>query len=94
MTNVRCFLSITAARDWDLYKMDVHTAFLHGDLEEEVYMNLPPGFRSPTSTTVCQLHKSLYGLKEAPKRLFAKLSSRLLEYGFVTSYADYSFFTL
>ena len=93
MTSVRCFLSVAVARGWDLHQMDVHNAFLHGDLEDEVYMNLPPGFRSPTSTKVCQLHKSLHGLKEAPKRLFAKLSSRLLEYGFVTSYADYSLFT-
>ena len=93
MASVRCFLTIAAARGWELHRMDVHNAFLHGDLDEEVYMTLPPGFKTTNSTKVCCLQKSLYGLKQALTQWFAKLSSKLVEYRFVRSYADYSLFT-
>lgn len=92
MTTIRCFLELVAARDWEVHQMDVHNAFLHGELEEEVYMRLPPGFRVDDKNKVCRLHKSLYGLKQAPRCWFAKLSKALKDYGFVQSYDDYSLF--
>jgi len=93
MTSVRCFLTVVAAKGWDLHQMDVHNVFLHGDLDEEVYMTLTLGYRARQSNKVCQLRKSLYGLKQAPCQWFAKLSSKVMEYRFIRSYADYSLFT-
>lgn len=72
--------------------MDVHNDFLHGDLEEEVYMKLPPGFSTPGDKRVCRLKKSLYGLKQAPRCWFSKLSDALRTYGFTQAKSDYSFF--
>jgi len=92
MTSVRTFLSFTVAKGWELHQMDVNNAFLYDDLEEEVYMRLPPGFTSSSPTKGCKLQKSLYGLRQAPRQLFGKLSSKLREYGFIRSFADYSLF--
>ncbi|CAH9140336.1 unnamed protein product [Cuscuta epithymum] len=93
MVTVRVFLAVAAARNWELHQMDVHNAFLHGDLEEEVYMKLPPGFRTSQPGLVCRLRKSLYGLRQAPRCWFAKLAASLRKYGFTQSYSDYSLFT-
>ena len=74
--------------------MDVHNAFLHGDLKEEVYMKFLPGFRSDDNTKVCRLRKSLYGLKQAPRCWFAKLESAMQDYGFQQDPSEYTLFIL
>ena len=63
MVFVRVFLAVAIIRGWELHWMDVHNAFLRGDLDEEVYMTLPPGFSGSSYGKVCRLCKSLYGLR-------------------------------
>ncbi|KAG7539387.1 Reverse transcriptase RNA-dependent DNA polymerase [Arabidopsis suecica] len=92
MVTVRAFLQQVVFLDWEVHQMDVHNAFLHGDLDEEVYMQFPPGFRNGDKSKVCRLRKSLYGLKQAPRCWFEKLSTALKEYGFTQDISDYSLF--
>lgn len=93
-STVRILLQIAAAKKWEIHQMDVHNAFLHGDLREEVYMRLPQGFQGSDPTKVARLRKSIYGLKQAPRCWFAKLSTALKTYGFIQNKSDYSHFSL
>eukprot|EP00253_Pinus_taeda_P020355 PITA_20355 len=73
--------------------MDVKSAFLHGDLHEEIYMEQPIGFIQTDSSLVCRLKKSLYGLKQASRAWYAKMDSFLLESGFSRCYSDNTVYT-
>jgi histone deacetylase 1/2 len=86
-------LSIPVSRGWQLRQLDVQNAFLHGVLEEEVYMRQPPGFEEKgKSHYVCKLDKEIYGLKQAPRAWYSCLSSKLHSLGFVPSKSDTSLF--
>ena len=63
----RVILSVAAQRDYEIHQVDIKTAFLNGDLEEEVYVTQPPGFENGDSRIVCKLNKALYGLKQSPR---------------------------
>jgi len=71
--------------------LDVNNAFLHGDLEEEVYRTVPQGIPNP-SNKVCRLHKLIYGLKQPSKQWLHKLSTTHLGLGYQQSKNDYSLF--
>ena len=63
-THVWLFISLVATYNWDLHHLDIKNVFLHGDLQEEVYMEQPPGFVAQGKIgKVFRLQKSLYGLK-------------------------------
>ena len=75
INTVRVILSLAANHDWDLQQFDVKNAFLHGDLEEEIYMELPPGYDRQVATgIVCKLKKALYGLKQSPRAWFGRFT--------------------
>ena len=67
-------------------------AFLHGDLSEDVYMSIPPGLSGYSSSQCCKLKKSLYGLKQASRKWYEKLSDLLISSGFKQAHADHSLF--
>jgi len=92
LTTLRLLLAVASSHNWDLKQLDVNNAFLHGDLHEEVYMKPPPGVVVPNPKFVCKLQRSLYGLRQAGRQWYAKLSHFLLNNGYVLSAADHSLF--
>ncbi|PWA99952.1 ribonuclease H-like domain-containing protein [Artemisia annua] len=90
---IRTVLSLATSRHWPIHQLDVKNAFLHGDLNETVYMHQPPGFRdSVHSDYVCLLKRSLYGLKQAPRAWFHRFASYITRVGFSHSRCDSSLF--
>ena len=92
---VRIILSLAAQNHWSLRQLDVSNAFLHGFLKETVFMSQPLGFVDKAHPShVCQLHKSLNGLKQALRAWFERFTSLLLTLGFIASVVDASLFIL
>jgi histone deacetylase 1/2 len=90
---IRIVLAVALSRGWSLRQLDVKNAFLHGVLQEEVYMHQPPGYvDSKYPGYVCKLDKAIYGLKQAPRAWHARLCAKLESLGFVPSKADASLF--
>ena len=88
--SLRTVLAIAAAEDMEIDHMDISTAFLNGDLDEEIYMAQPEGFAAPGQEhLVCCLKKSLYGLKQSPRQWYIKLHSTFVKLGFSRCASDH-----
>ncbi|KAH9079752.1 hypothetical protein Ae201684P_017098 [Aphanomyces euteiches] len=92
-TSIRVLLSLAAKHNLELQQMDVNTAFLNSDLDEDIYMEIPMGLndhKNPgLSKPVLKLKKSLYGLKQAPRLWNQTIDGFMLSIGFVKSKADH-----
>ncbi|CAA0817787.1 cysteine-rich RLK (RECEPTOR-like protein kinase) 8, partial [Striga hermonthica] len=93
LATIRTVLSIALASNWDIKQIYIDNAFLHGNLDTDLYMEQPVGFVMPQKEhLVCRLHKSIYGLKQASRAWFDKLGSCLHSLGFKRSQADNSLY--
>ena len=80
---IRMIFALAAQFGWKVHQMDVKSAFLNGDLQEEVYMTQPEDYVIPgKEMMVCRLIKSLYGLKQAPQAWYIKIDEHLISHGF------------
>lgn len=91
LSTIRLLLSLAASNHWYVHQLDFKTAFLNGDLAEEIYMSIPQGAEQHDGMS-WRLIKSLYGLKQAPRCWYHKLKSRLGVIGFVQSSCDEALF--
>ncbi|MCI22388.1 retrovirus-related Pol polyprotein from transposon TNT 1-94, partial [Trifolium medium] len=93
MTTIRTVLAVASINNWFVHQLDVNNAFLHGDLCEDVYMKIPQGLEGIPVNKVCKLDKSLYGLKQASRKWYEKLSQFLTTIGYAQMPSDPTLFT-
>ncbi|GMP51093.1 hypothetical protein CsSME_00017460 [Camellia sinensis var. sinensis] len=89
-TSIRIVLALVAQFDLELAQLDVKAAFLHGDLEEEIYMSQPDGFKiAGKENWACKLNKSLYGLKQSPRQWYKRFDRFMMETEYTRSQFDH-----
>ncbi|KAJ4763435.1 Pol [Rhynchospora pubera] len=94
LESIRMLLAVAANKGFTLFQMDVKSSFLNGWIDEEVYVQQPPGFVDHFNPDhVYKLHKSLYGLKQAPRAWYGRLCTFLLDNGFSRGKMDTTLFT-
>ncbi|CAL1392261.1 unnamed protein product [Linum trigynum] len=93
MESIKLMLALAAQRGWEVHHMDVKSAFLNGELKEEVYVLQPPGFEvCGEEHKVLKLHKALYGLRQSPRAWNTKLDKTLKSLGFVKSPVEHAIY--
>jgi len=92
-TTLRLLLALIVENDWELHSMDVKTAFLNGELQEEIYMEVPEGVRENTEPGfACRLVKAIYGLRQSPRAWYQKIHTFFIGHQFLRSTQDYSLY--
>jgi hypothetical protein len=91
---LRTLLAVVATEDLHLHQLDIKTAFSNGVVEEELYMQQPPGYAGQGDERVCRLRRTLYGLKQASRTWHLELRDFLCSLGFESSDADPCLFVL
>jgi len=93
MNTVRVLLSLAANYGWELQQFDLKNTFLHREPEEEIYMEIPPGYgKNLADHTVCKLKKALYGLKQSPQAWFGRFARVMLAMGYKQNQGDHTLF--
>ena len=92
LNTVRVLLSLAVNLDWPLRQFDVKNAFLNGELEEEVFMQPPPGFDHTANGKVCFLKKALYGLKQSPRAWFGRFTKAMKDQQYTQAHSDHTMF--
>ena len=93
MATVRAVIAVAASKGWIMHQMDVKNAFLHGEFQEEVYVEQPLGYVHPNYPDyVCRLRKALYGLKQATRAWHDRIADYLMNIGFYRVHADHSLY--
>ena len=89
LKSVRILLAIAAFFDYEIWQMDVKTAFLNGDIEKESYMVQPKGFVDPKNADkVCKLQRSIYGLKQASRSWNRRFDKVIKDFGFIQCHGE------
>lgn len=86
-------LEVSLARQWPTHQLDIKNAFVHGDLDETIYMHQPPRFvNKKFPHHVCHLRKAIYSLKQTPRVWNSRFTKYVTDMGFISSKRDASLF--
>ncbi|PKU68032.1 Retrovirus-related Pol polyprotein from transposon TNT 1-94 [Dendrobium catenatum] len=95
LPTVRILFTVALYHQWTIRQLDVANAFLHGDINDTVYMRQPKGFEDSSNPNyVCCLKKAIYGLRQAPRQWYTTFTNYLIQIGFSHSQADPSLLIL
>lgn len=93
MDTLRMIIAVAAQRSWSIYQLDVKSAYLHGELNEDVFVEQPRGYEHKGGEhKVYKLHKALYGLKQAPRAWFSRIEAHFTHEGFQKCISEHTLF--